>query len=301
MLIDFLYQITFFVALVVLDERRIQENRKDCFMTVAVTAPKRINKRESPVEEEKEEERDDLAIDEPAPGPSDGDNHQIKVSRYVKAYADFLLRPRVKVAVIAIFLVYLAVAMYFGTMLKQEFKAEEIVPTDSYVRGFLRGVHEYSEQVIIVGAYFRNVDQSDNDTQLQMLDYLAKLGSLPQINETTPFCWVRDFKEIKKQNEMAASLLGNLTFNQQIDFALSIPAIKEVYGSDIVRDIDGNITASRCWFFVKNLDMQDVQDQTAMLLAQRAISLAHPANKGKAKFSFFSFDLWYIIWVRSWA
>ena len=35
-IIDFFYQITFFVALLVLDERRIQENRRDC--CVCITA-----------------------------------------------------------------------------------------------------------------------------------------------------------------------------------------------------------------------------------------------------------------------
>jgi Patched family len=298
-LIDFLYQITYFIALLALDERRIQENRRDCCFCQTASTRKPIDKRESPPEEEKEEEWDDIAIEETAHAPCDSDDHDITESRFVKAYTDFLLRPRVKIAVIAIFLVFLGICMYFATLLKQEFKAEEIVPTDSYVRGFLHGVNEFSEQVIMVGAYFRNVDQSDKNIQLQMLDYITKLSSLPQINETTPFCWVRDFQEIGQQNELIAASLSNLSFSQQLDFALSVPAIKEVYGSDIVRNSDGNITASRCWFFMKNLDMQDVQDQTAMLLDQRAISLGHPANEGKSEFSFFSFDLWYIIWVRS--
>ena len=133
-----------------------------------------------------------------------------------------------------------------------------------------------------------------------MRDYLHELGNLTQIGEQPPFCWVTDFAKIEEQNEGVAAAIGNLSFEQKLDVALSIPSIKEVYGSDIVRDENGNVTASRCWFFVKNLTMARVEQQTKMLESQRNVSRTHPANANRSEFAFFTFSVWYIIWVCVW-
>ena len=298
--IDFLFQITFFIALVVLDERRIRANRRDCLFCITVQRGKPTNHGHSLDDDptKVKEQADTQGGD-----AEDFESWDIAIppksyaERFMAYYADILLLPKVKVAVILCFTIFLGFAMYSATLLEQEFKAEEIVPQDSYVKGFLHGVNEYSVQVITVGAYFRDVDQSDSNMQEQMLDYISELANLDQIGEEPPFCWVRDFQEIRNQNSDMTSVLENLTFAQQVDVALSIPAIKEVYGSDIVRDDDsGNIRASRCWLFMKNLDMQSVQAQTEMLLDQRAISMNQTVNAGRARFAFFSFDIWYIIW-----
>ncbi|CAB9512413.1 Pick C1-like protein 1 [Seminavis robusta] len=300
-LIDFLYQITFYIALVILDEERIMANRRDCLVCITVPPRKQMDTQKSaPSEEEKEEECDELE-----PDSLSGQDEEEEVAqtgktyqeRFMESYAKFLLRPKVKIAVIAAFLIYFGIALYFATLLEQEFKPQEIVPGDSYVKGFLNGVNQYSKQVIIVGAYFRNVDQSNSTTQDSMREYIEKLGNLSQINEQPPFCWVRDFQEIQKNYAAMAETLQELPFSEQLDFALSIPAIKEVYGSDIVVDAEsGNITASRCWLFMKHLDLQDVEEQTKMLLDQRRLSRDQLENQGTSEFAFFSFDIWYIIW-----
>jgi len=300
-LIDFLYQITYFVALVVLDERRIRANRRDCCFCISVT--KRI------------------ALDYAEPnGQNDGgnENQRQQVSRFLESfdvdvppktyaqrfmtyYAKLLLLPRVKAVVILSFTIFLGLAVYSATKMEQEFKAEEIVPQDSYVKGFLHGVNEYSAQVIQVGVYFRDVDQSSNNAQMKMYNYVEDLvDEFSDMTEEPSFCWIRDFQQLENQNEASANILENFTFAQKLDVALSIPAIKEVYGSDIVRNSTGDITASRCWLFFKNLDMQSVQAQTDMLLKQRAISRSQPVytDETRTRLPFFSFSIWYIIWVR---
>jgi hypothetical protein len=212
-------------------------------------------------------------------------------------YAEKLMKPYIKVIVIACFIGFLGGAMYSATLLEQEFKAEEIVPKDSYVKGFLKGVNEYSVQTIMLGAYFHGVDQSNDDVQAQMFDYLTELSEIDAIGGSPPFCWFRDFKKFEEDYADVLDSVGNLTFNQKLDLALGNAAIQEVYGGDIVRDEDGNVTASRCWLFIKHLDMQDVHAQTEMLLEQRDITLNHPGNQGRSEPAFFSFDIWYIIWV----
>ena len=75
-----------------------------------------------------------------------------------------------------------------------------------------------------------------------MKDYIDALVD-GRIGEEPDFCWVRDFA---RYQEFAGEFLGgidlsNLTFTQQMTLALSDPRVKEVYGSDIVTDEDGNV------------------------------------------------------------
>lgn len=298
--IDFLYQITFFVALVVLDEMRIGNNRRDCFfwMTVQKEVPGKQDALHDSNQEVKEEESglDRRESNELVKSLEHVVSPKSFAETFMAHYTNILLLPAVKALVLLGFTIFLGFAMYSATLLEQEFKAEEIVPEDSYVKGFLYGVNTYSVQVIAVGAYFRDVDQSDSQIQTQMLDYVSELAELEQIGEEPPFCWIRDFQQIREHYRDISSAFENLTFTQQFDVALSIPTIREVYGPDIVRDDSGNITASRCWLFMKNLDMQSVQAQTDMLLEQRAISRNHIVDQERPRFAFFSFDIWYIIW-----
>jgi hypothetical protein len=151
----------------------------------------------------------------------------------------------------------------------------------------------------MLGAYFRHVDQTNVTVQEQMLDFITDLSEIAAIDEAPPFCWFRDFQKFEEEYADTIASVGDLSFNQKLDFALSDPTIKEVYGNDIVRDENGNITASRCWLFMKHLDMQDVQAQTDMLLDQRDITMNNPVNVGREEPAFFSFDIYYIIWVSS--
>ena len=83
-LIDFLFQVTFFIALLVLDERRIQSNRLDCCF--CCTAP-----------------TNDEAISND--GRSTGHDQKIHFSsRVMASYGKWLLKRPVSIAVIVIFL-----------------------------------------------------------------------------------------------------------------------------------------------------------------------------------------------------
>lgn len=341
--IDFLLQTTCFISLLVLDERRVQANKQDCCFCCIVD--RRAKERELTKKSESNSKSPEagqgqnhgpVATDQAQRLPSTSESSEGYISippksyqeQFMVTYVDFLMKGWVKAVVIVIFVVYLGLAMYSATLLEQEFKAEDIVPNDSYVTGFLHSANEYSVQVIpgkstpiqrlvmktefsrgsymsvavamslTVGAYFRNVDQSEEGIQQQMRDYIYDLGNLTQLGESPPFCWVTDFVQFEQQKEELAETAGTLTFQQKLDFALSIPAIKEVYGSDIVRDGEtGNVTASRCWFFMKNMTVAEVDEQTHMLESQRNVSRSHPVSKGQSEFAFFSFSIWYIIWV----
>jgi len=153
--------------------------------------------------------------------------------------------------------------------------------------------------------YSRDVDQSDPDIQQQMTQYVQELADLPQIGEGPPFFWVRDFPALAESDE-AAELgfdVSNLTFNEKIDVALSIPQVRQVFAQDIVRDKEsGNITASRTYLQLRHVNMYEVTNQIDMLLDQRRITQSQPINSPEnvkangGELPFFTFDDLYYFW-----
>jgi Patched family len=142
------------------------------------------------------------------------------------------------------------------------------------------------------------VDQSDPEIQRQMSQYVEELAALPEIGQPPAFFWVRDFPLLAKSAEAEALGLDieNLSFNEQIDIALSIPQVRQIYGLDIVRDAYGNITASRTALVLRNIDFEEVTNQIRMLQKQRDITMAQSANQGVADMSFFTIDDMYFFW-----
>ena len=131
-----------------------------------------------------------------------------------------------------------------------------------------------------------------------MAQYVEDLAALPEIGEPPAFFWVRDFPLLAKSAEAQAFGidLESLSFNEQIDLALSIPQVRQVFGQDIVRDDDGNITASRTFLVLRNIDFEEVTNQIRMLHKQRDVTLSQPANQGVEDMSFFSIDDMYFFW-----
>jgi len=181
--------------------------------------------------------------------------------------------------------------------------------------------------------YCRNVDQSDPEVQLQMSNYVQELSGLDQIGDEPGFFWLRDFRQLAESNqteELIGIDLESISFNEQVNLALSIPQLRQIYGRDIVRDPEsGNITASRTYMFLREFDMYvlsrfgvwwssnsydstaallfvaihryHVPDQIDLLMDQRDISLRQPVND-KSKLTpgeglnFFTFAELYFYW-----
>jgi len=279
-MIDFVFQITFFVALLVLDERRLQENRMDCCPCVKVKI-------------KTEDRAEDVATENQAPEKS-------AQERFMAWYAHQLLRPSVKAIVVVVFLAYAAVCAYSTTMLTQEFDFADLLPTDSYVKDFLFSMETYTERVLGIGIYFRgDFDQMHPDIIQQMIDYVDELSALPQTAAEPPFCWFRDFQNFQNSSLAIHAGTDNMTLQEQIDFAFSVDAIQETYGRHVVRNEYGIITSSRCYTYLENVDLGVVEQQIDFLNAQRAITARQPINQGTNDWSFFTFDQLYFIWVST--
>jgi Patched family len=304
-IIDFLFQISFFIgemntycmpspcymtslshhvatastALLVLDEKRIQDNRMDCCTCIQVSA-------------------DIEAIEK------SGVHHLARTKsvpeRIMSWYARHLLRPWVKVSVLVVFFAYAGFCAYSTTLLTQHFDFADMLPAESYAKDFLSSIETYTSRVLGVKIYFRgDMDQLDPSTQKEMNDYIDELSGLPQFADEPLLCWFRDldhFRSTKLAQSMGMS--DNMTIQEQVDIAFSVPAIRETYGKHVVFDDNGRITASSCYTYISGVNLKVADEQIQVLQDQRAITAGQPMNQGQDDWPFFTFNSDYFIWVR---
>ncbi|CAB9501833.1 Pick C1-like protein 1 [Seminavis robusta] len=291
MFIVFIYQITFFIGCLVLDEKRVKANRTDiCFSFVVI-------EENSEADPEDCQDNDGSRPNQASEGCGDVEAKGLGLAeRFMHWYSGKLMQPRVKALVLGTFLAYFGFCAYRTTLLSQRFRNQDFVPKDSYVSDFLDALDTYSEQVMGINVYFTGVNQSDPDVQWEMIEYMQDLIAMPAVNRTpSPFCWIIDFEARKNTPEF--QLINDMSFSDQVSLALNHPVIKEAYGDDIVQDENGTIIASRCWLNPKYLDLDSVSQQIDLLNDQRAVSSAQPANKGSLdNMKFFTYSNLYFIW-----
>lgn len=279
--VDFVWQISLFVALLVLDEERIQAKRRGCCVCFKATPSEA-----SEAEQEQEQHSNENQFSKPS-----------FVDRLMVWYSDRLLHPAMKIVVLISFTALFAACAYSASKLTQEFRITELLPSDSYVLDFMEASESYTPRFLPVMAYFRFVNQSDVDVQKQMGRYVDELGNLTYFAEPQ-FCWVKDVQALLNDDSLAQSALGlalqNRTFNEQLRLLLTVPAVKEVYGKHIILDEDGNIESSRCQLFIDNLDFDDIDDQLGMLHAQKHVSESQPINQDRDNWAFFNYDNLYL-------
>lgn len=280
--VDFVYQITYFVAILVLDERRIEAGRRDVCIWIKT--------------EENGVDRDNEWKDGKESTLTKKATRKKSIADKVMVwYAKKLLTPTVKVIVLVLFSGFFASCIWSTTRLTQEFRSEDFVPDDSYVRDFVDALDNYFNYATLTATYFRDVDQSDPQVQEEMVEFMDNFTALKGVGIQPPACWVKDFNRPEVE-QMYGGVMNTMTFYEKLDLALANPAIQELYGGDIVRDpISGNITASRCWVLL-SLDIGDVEDQIDFLKDQRALSASLPVNEGRGNWSFFSYTQLYFVW-----
>jgi Niemann-Pick C1 protein len=277
----FIFQITLFTAFLVLDERRMKASKRDLCFCFTV-------KREIVTDREGGDERQ---------GQEEADTGEDAETDIMTRYADFLMRPAVKAIVLVTFLGYFGFCTYRATLLTQEFIVSEFLPAESYVADYLDAVDDYAMEMVALGVYFRGIDQSNETVQQQMRDYIDDLINLEQLGTPPPFCWVRDLANEELFSEESIGFnISSWSFNEKLNLAMTDPRIRQVYGDDIVRDEDGNITSSRCYLFLSNIDFDVVQSQIKMLNDQSAVTVSQPLNQGQAKFRMFAFTDMMFLW-----
>ena len=266
----YLYQLTFFIACIVLHNHRVQARKNNDHSTSDV-APSGMSTTEGAFEVRNEPKGDGGAFD-----------------KFMIDYAKILLKPVVRVGVVVVFLTLAVVCAISASNLSQEFEVTDILPDDSYVAALLRVYDEYAINTRINAfAYFRDVDQSNKTIQDHMESYVDDLVEMEAIEDQPQFFWLRDFQLfVKLSNET----VSKLPFNDQLDLFLSDPVYNYLYQYHIVRDDDGNITASRVEFYFNNIDVEDVSEQIDTLLEQRDLTARQTVNVDSARLSFFNYE-----------
>ena len=261
------YMITFFVACIALDEKRIDENRRDCFTCLTV---RNVDSSVSPEQ--------DVSV----------------ASRIMEAYGRFLMKPSVKVLVILAFGGLAVACGISASKLTQEFKFTDVLPSDSYVSDFYEAVDDYTAQSSISPeAYFRFVNQSDPDIHTQMRQYITDLVAIEAIVDPPEFFWLDDFEVYRDENP---DVLEGLSFDQQVATFVRDPVYGPIYSQLIVFDNNGVISTSRVTLRMDNLDIDDVTQQIDAMEDQRSVSENQPINSGRSDWAFFTFDEIYFIW-----
>ena len=270
----YLYQITFFIAAVVLDERRVQADRRDKCNCCASA---------------KRSEDGEAGRSTPTPNV---------IERFVEWYASFLMQPAVKVVVLVAFMALLALCAQSASQLTQSFDVADVMPSDSYVTQFLDAQDLYTARSAVGPyAYFRNIDQGDPEVQVQMMSYVDQLvQDVYAIPNPPAFFWLKDFQSFVQENETS---IGQLSFNKQLDAFLELDQYKLMYGQHLVRDkATGNLLVSRVRIFMDNVVVGEVNQEIDALEGQSDVTDAQPINSGKNDYPFFMYDDIFQIWGK---
>eukprot|EP00978_Attheya_sp_CCMP212_P032502 scaffold127379_cov52-Attheya_sp.AAC.2 len=294
-MIDFFYQITFFIALMVLDDRRIKANKYDCLVC---RTKKQITEATPPT----------LTPDT----TNTREPQQTFVERLMERYCDILMKPWVKAIVLIAFPLLCAGLVYSTTQLKQSFDFRDLVPKGSYVTAFVDHLESHTEEMLFEpNVIFRNVDVSDPAIQASMNSYVDELVSMNSVSSPPIFYWLRDYQNYITEEDEAttntttnttSSLLlegdhTNMTFEEKVTEFLVDPVYFNLYSKDIVQDPDtGVITASRTAIFMDQVGQFDVLSQIDALAEQRRVTTRQPINAGLRDWKFFNFDPMYFMW-----
>ena len=268
--IDFIFQITFFVAIIVIDQKRIEDNRRDCCFCCTAKGVS-------------EASAQDLA----------GNSEAHFADRLMSKYADFLLKPAVKFIVIGVFAAMLGFFSWRTSKLTQYFDFTDVIPGDSYIQTWWDSFQDlYEANGVRAEVYFRDVDFADERIQDQMEMYVNELAAMPYSGADQPFdFWLRDFKVFVDENSLV-----DAAFEEQIKMFLQDPNFYDSYNEDIVLDANGVMTASRTLIRLDNVDEEDVQEVVDVLELQRSISRRQFVNRGKDDWSFFMISEDFLIW-----
>lgn len=275
--VDFVFQLTFFIAIIGIDDRRIKANRYDCCICF----------KSSKVREESNVE---ASTAEDAP-PTLG-------TRIMDKYSDFILKPASKVMTIVLFLALLVVGCYYASKITMELDARDLVPEDSFINDYFKAVDEYAggSEVNFNIAYlcFRDEDFSDPVIHEQMHQYVDEMVAMPYVSNPPFAFWLEHF-DIFLRTTKNETLL-NSTFNEQIASFLDNDFWGGIHKNDVVVDETGSITASRTRFVYDQVSTYDIQEQLGAFVLQNEIAQNQTINDGSPFGKFFSYSHLYGTW-----
>ena len=232
--IEFLLQITLFVAFLSFDSWRIFANRNDCCPVVHVP------------------DRTCCKL------PNQFSWSQKLLSRYGKA----LLTKRGKILVCLSTMGLFAFGVYGCLHINNEFSRKTLAPQDSYYSKFLHVFESNFPQTVPVSIQITDkVNYSDHMVRKQISD-LASIAYNTGYYLRQNVTWTTFFDEFAHQFNVDTD---GKQFKMAIDFFLSMPVYSQ-HNVDIIRDKKGNIVASRIIVFLKDNAKSEFQKDAMLIL-----------------------------------
>ena len=232
--------ITYFVAIMTYDVKRIKSGRRDCLPLCLAPVPK----------------EDKPAWDEPLPQMS---------NRVMKAWGKFLTHPVTKVVVISLSLALLAAGIYGATKIDETFDKKILAKDDSYLKRFLSSEQKHFElslEVSIVEA--GSVDYETSVTQ-EAIKKLTKIVTNNKHYRTRSLSWMDAFSQFAKEKNIN---ITGATFLPGLKKFLSVPQFS-YFTQDLKFSKNGNkLEASRILGFMKASDSSTFQKNAMLTLRE---------------------------------
>ena len=326
-LIDFFYQVTFFVALLAIDCRRQAQGRRDCCpcFRVRLEDDKEVSETQDGSDADDEETGDDmLAVSVPnqtiqvqdmsettpsANVQKDG-HHTVAMltslpeslgHRIVKHAIDFMLRPATKVGVIGMFVLLFVVGTILASRVENDFDYRDLVPPDSFVRSYQDALNRFfdparANQALTSHCYFRNIDVSKPEIQVAMLNFVDDMSELDIVAGRPSSFWLADFQEFWGAG--AETMENSTNFYTALDNFLSTEPFQTQYSHDIVRDGSNRVVASRVKFDFVGIDVTENSNQVSALKKLKQTAASQPLNRGVSPkdWPLFSYGLVFSSW-----
>lgn len=274
--LNFIFQLTFFVAVIAIDDRRIKSNRYDLMFCIKAKTSEKTH--------------------EQSPRNNNHNNNTSISSKIMKRYSDILLNPTSKVITIILFAALLSVGIFYASKIKTELDFRSLFPEDSFVHDYLNAIDEYTAGSSLnlnkAYFYFRDVDHSNPLMRNEMQKYIDEMVETPYVTNSPLLFWMRDFDTfISSVDEYQ-----NLDFREQLDIFLGMSPFEELYSSDLVRDEYGNVLVSRAQYIFDEVSAYDSNVQTDAFQTQQEITMNQEVNDGYPFNKFFSHSEAFIIW-----
>ena len=184
-------------------------------------------------------------------------------------FADFLLKPRVKVTVIIVYLIGLSIALFGCCSLKQGIEPRQLVPESSYFYDFwgkLRSDFDDAVSPVIMVGFKDSLDYTDASVRHSMDRFIRKLQYSKYFYEEDDYVnsWLWAFKNFLLQTNRNIDRLAMPEFIDilQNEF-LRIPAYKAfIVDVDIGR---ANYSIENSRFSIKSKDINSLTDEVELM------------------------------------
>ena len=237
---SFLMVVTFFVAVMTYDIRRIKSGRRDCLPCFLAPRPKDGKP----------------AWDEPITQTS---------NRVMKTWGKFLTFPATKCSVIFISLLLLGAGIYGVTQVDEAFNRRILAKDDSYLKQFLTAQEKQFDLSIPVSIVETGALDYEKYTTQQQIRALTNIVTENKYYRDRSLSWMDTFSRYAEQTNK--SITGPYFLPALREF-LRIPAFSH-FSQDLKFTTDGTrLEASRIFGFMKSTSTSTIQKNAMLTLRE---------------------------------